>query len=247
MFKILAFSRFCGSQMQRIAGTVQPQVYRRIRRKKTIDCMFITAKLILLSLAVALVAILAETGAGTTSGEAPEYTADAQLKLPEHYREWVWLTSDFYTISDPAKLQAGPHLHFNNMFVNPQAYKAFLATGAWPDKTMLVVEQRDAADMGSKNPNLKGDVQDLQTGLAVHVKDEARFPGKWAFFGFQGGKTTATMIPVTAACYSCHAARGAEDTTFVQYYPTLLPTAKSHGTLDAATKQETQSPATPAK
>ena len=25
----------------------------------------------------------------------PEYTADGQMKLPEHYREWVYLTTGF--------------------------------------------------------------------------------------------------------------------------------------------------------
>ena len=63
---------------------------------------------------------------------------------------------------------------------------------------------------------------------------EARFPGKWAFFGFSGGSTTGKMIPATAGCYSCHAANGAVDTTFVQFYPTLLPIAKSKNTLRPA-------------
>ena len=42
------------------------------------------------------------------------------------------------------------------------------------------------------------------------------------------------MIPTSAGCYSCHAAHAAVDTTFVQFYPTLLPIAKSKGTLSAA-------------
>jgi Cytochrome P460 len=42
-------------------------------------------------------------------------------------------------------------------------------------------------------------------GLEVHVKDEAQFPGKWAFFGFDNEKT-AKMIPTSADCYSCHSA-----------------------------------------
>ncbi len=70
-------------------------------------------------------------------------------------------------------------------------------------------------------------------GLEVHVKDEARFPGKWAFFGFDDAKT-AKMTPTGAACYTCHQDHGAVDTTFVQFYPTLLSIAKSKGTLSAA-------------
>ena len=50
---------------------------------------------------------------------------------------------------------------------------------------------------------------------------------------------TAKMIPTSANCYSCHADHAAVDTTFVQFYPTLLPIAKSKGTLSAAYQKET--------
>jgi hypothetical protein len=42
------------------------------------------------------------------------------------------------------------------------------------------------------------------------------------------------MIPHDAECYSCHLAHAAVDTTFVQFYPTLLPVAKAKGTLAQA-------------
>jgi hypothetical protein len=227
-------------EMQRITRTVQRPVYREIRAKNTMDSMFMTfttSKPVLLAvLAVALLGISPEKAANTTSSERPEYTADGQLRLPEHYREWVWLTSDFLAASNPANMQAGEHRLFNNFFVNPEAYKAFLQTGTWPDKTVLVVEQRAVEDMGP-NPNHKGTSQGSVIGIDLHVKDEARFPRKWAFFDFKES-STASMLPVTARCYSCHAARGAVDTTFVQFYPTLLPIAKSKGTLSAAFRQE---------
>ena len=71
-------------------------------------------------------------------------------------------------------------------------------------------------------------------GFEVHVKDEARFPGKWAFFDFDSPDKSGTLIPNGAPCYTCHAAHAAVDTTFVQFYPTLLPVAKAKGTLAAA-------------
>ena len=55
----------------------------------------------------------------------------------------------------------------------------------------------------------------------------------WAFFGFQGEKPAA-MIPAKAGCIACHEAHGAVDTTFVQFYPTLLPRAQELKTLSAA-------------
>ena len=90
---------------------------------------------------------------------------------------------------------------FDNVFVNPEAYKTFVNTGTWPDKTILVLEQRVARGKGSINQsgNFQGDV----AGLELHVKDEARFPGKWAFFAF-GGEKTAKAVPTSADCYSCH-------------------------------------------
>jgi hypothetical protein len=205
--------------------------------------MFISSKpaLFLLLLGVAVLGISAAKTVNAPSTESPEYTADGQLKLPESYRGWVWLTSDFITADDPSNMQAGAQRKFNNIFVNPEAYKAFLQTGTWPEKTMLVVEQRTAEDMGS-NPNHTGTGQSSVIGIDLHVKDEARFPGKWAFFDFKGS-AVATMMPVTAHCYSCHAARGAADTTFVQFYPTLLPIAKSKDTLSVAYKREVENAA----
>jgi Cytochrome P460 len=174
-----------------------------------------------------------------TAPAAPEYTSNAQLKFPEHYREWVYLTSGF-DMSYSAAMDMGDQHSFDNVFVNPEAYAAFVKTGTWPDKTMLVLEVRGAKGKGSINQ--KGNYQGATTGLEVHVKDQARFPGKWAFFGFDEGKT-AGMIPTTADCYSCHAAHAAVDTTFVQFYPTLLPIATSKGTLAAAYRKEIGTPA----
>jgi hypothetical protein len=187
-------------------------------------------KLVLLVAGLMLAALVAVAAA---PGNGPEYTADGKLKLPENYRSWVYLSSGFDMSYLPV---AADHHMFDNVFVNPEAYKAFLETGRWPDKTMLVLEARMAEGKGSINQ--KGNFQGADVmGLEVHVKDEARFPGKWAFFPFDGGKP-AEMIPVSASCYSCHQEHAAVDTTFVQFYPTLLPIAKSKGTLSASYQKE---------
>jgi hypothetical protein len=170
-----------------------------------------------------------------TPAFVPEYTSDGQMKLPEHYREWVYLTTGFDMSYNPAA-QATDHHMFDNVFVNPEAYEAFLEAGTWPDKTTLVLEVREGEGRGSINQ--RGNYQKTDVmGLEVHVKDEARFQGKWAFFGFGEGKT-AKMTPTTANCYSCHSDHAAVDTTFVQFYPTLLPVAKNKGTLSAAYLKE---------
>jgi hypothetical protein len=164
-----------------------------------------------------------------TSPDALVYVGD-RLQAPANYREWIYLTSGLDMSYRPS--QAPDHHMFGNVFVNPQAYRAFQATGSWPDKTAIVLEMRGAKNRGSINK--AGLFQDADVmGIEVHVKDAARFPGQWAFFAFDDDKP-ARMIPTSEACYSCHATHAAVDTTFVQFYPTLLPLASAKATLSAA-------------
>jgi len=175
----------------------------------------------------------------TPPSASPEFTSDGNVRLPEHYREWVYLSTGFDMSYHPA-MNMGDRHTFDNVFVNPEAYKSFVDTGTWPDKTVLVLESRGAEGKGSINQ--KGNFQGSNiTGLELHVKDEARFPGKWAFFAFDSDEP-AKMIPTAADCYSCHAEHAAVDTTFVQFYPTLLPIAKNKHTLAPSYQKEIATP-----
>jgi hypothetical protein len=164
---------------------------------------------------------------------SPTYTRDGKLELPANYREWVYLSTGFDMSYSP-RMQMGHHM-FDNVFVEPGAYQAFKKSGTWPDKTLLVLETRGAIDKGSINKSGNYQSPELM-GTEVHLKDSSRFAGGWAFFAFDGAKP-ATMIPTAASCYSCHAEHAAVDTTFVQFYPTLLPIADAKGTLSAAYKR----------
>jgi hypothetical protein len=163
---------------------------------------------------------------------AARFDAEGRMLFPADYREWIYVTSGRGMSYSPAAAnQSEPP--FDNVFVNPAAYRSFLEHGTWPDDTVLVLEIRGGTSHGSI---LQGG--SFQTGAPmgteVHVKDTARFGGDgWAFFGFNGGEP-ATMIPRTANCYSCHEANTAVDRTFVQFYPTLLPVARAKGTLNPA-------------
>src|SRR6202023_1407311 len=160
----------------------------------------IAKTLLLLSLAtLGLSGMQQDTAARSNS---PEYTSDAQLQFPEHYREWVFLSAgiDMSYTAKAAGDSEDVHV-FDNVYVNPEAYQGFLKTGTWPDKTMLVLENRKGRQKGSINQN--GQFQTALLGVEVHVKDEARFPGKWAFYGFGAHDKTSTMIPTAATCYSC--------------------------------------------
>lgn len=159
--------------------------------------------------------------------DGPRFTPSGQLQRPAAYREWIWLSSGLGMSYNPGSSRTDPP--FDNVFVNPAAYRAFLQTGTWPDQTMFVLEVRVSESHGSINR--QGQYQGARLGMEVEVKDQRRFPGKWAFFAFEGSGDTATPIPRSASCYSCHAQNGAVDNTFVQFYPTLLEVARQKGTL----------------
>lgn len=169
---------------------------------------------------------------------APAYAKNGDMLPPTNYREWIYLTSGM-DMSYSADAMNMDHSTFDNVFVNPEAYRSFQATGTWPDKTVMVLEAREARSKGSINQ--RGHFQAVGVmDFEVHVKDESRFPGKWAFFSFDAPDKNGTLIPVKAPCYSCHVQHGAVDTTFVQFYPTLLPIAQKKGTLSAEFLKEVQ-------
>jgi hypothetical protein len=160
---------------------------------------------------------------------APAYAPNGDLLPVTNYREWVYLTTGIDMSYNPKAMVMG-HSKFDNVFVNPEAYRSFLATGTWPGKTVMVLEVREARDKGSINRSGHFQGEGVM-GFEVHVKDEARFPGKWAFFDFDAPDKKGTLIPSGAPCYTCHAQHAAVDTTFVQFYPTLLPIARTKHTL----------------
>ena len=187
------------------------------------------------------IAMLAFSGAAVTAPlDGPGFAPDGKLKLPADYREWVYLTSGLDMSYSPTAMQMD-HSMFDNVFVNPSAYRVFKETGTWPDGTTLVLENRGAESKNSINKHGKTQSTEVM-GLEVHVKDSEHIPGGWGFYAFDGA-TTAKLIAKTADCYSCHEQHAAVDTTFVQFYPTLLEIAKQKKTFSKEYLKEMSAPA----
>lgn len=193
----------------------------------------------LASLVAVDVALHRVPSAKASSANAPSYDKSGNMLPPANYREWIYLTSGMDMSYTPKAAEMADMSMFDNVFVNPEAYRSFVATGTWPDKTVMILEGRQANSKGSINQ--RGHYQAVGVmDFEVHVKDEARFPGKWAFFSFDAPDKNGTLIPEKAPCYSCHQQHGAVDTTFVQFYPTLLPIAEKKGTLSGEFLKEVQ-------
>ncbi len=158
------------------------------------------------------------------------FTGDHRMEFPADYREWVFLSAGKGMTYGPAADPNGQPL-FDNVFVNPAAYRDFLKTGHWPDKTVFVLEVRAAATEGSINKG--GQFQKDLRAIEVEMKDNQKFSDTngWAFFGFGNAREPAAQIPKTEECYACHAKNGAVENTFVQFYPTLIGIAREHGTV----------------
>jgi hypothetical protein len=195
-----------------------------------------------LALFLLLFSALSQPGAVSpateVAAEGPSYTANGELKVPERYREWIFLTSGVDMSYSPDAATSG-HSVFDNVFVNPSAYRAFQTTGTWPDKTTMVLEVRGAEGPSSINKRGHSQSQKIM-GMEVHVKD-AKLEGGWGFYKFDG-PGSGKLVKRPASCYQCHESHAAVDTSFVQFYPTLLGLAKSKGTLSAAYLKEVSAP-----
>lgn len=167
-------------------------------------------------------------GAGSPAADHPQFTKDNQLIRPDNYREWIFLSSGYGMTYNPL---AGGHDMFSNVFVPKWAYDAFLQSGKWPDQTIFVVEERGAETKGSINKHGQFQTTDLM-GIGVEVKDESRFPEKWAYYGFDENTKSATPNP-KSGCWQCHEDHAAVEHSFVQFYPTLKPIAQKFGTYRA--------------
>jgi hypothetical protein len=189
----------------------------------------------------ALLSILLLAGAGTPPPETEfAYGADGKVKFPADYRQWVFLSSGVGMTYGPigAAARMGPPM-FDNVFVNPKSYRAFLQTGHWPDKTMFVLEVRTSESHASINKD--GHFQTDIMGIEAEVKDRSAKTGEWTFYGFGDVKDPATAVGKAigrdASCYSCHGKNTAVENTFVQFYPVLYDVAQKKKTLNAGFKE----------
>jgi len=91
--------------------------------KRTLFCLSVLAALFLLP-------AFSQNSAAPVTGR--KFTGDGQLKFPEAL-PGMGLSDLGFDMSYSPAMKMGHHM-FDNVFVNPEAYKAFVETGAWPDR-----------------------------------------------------------------------------------------------------------------
>src|SRR5882724_6060727 len=146
--------------------------------------------------------------------QLPRFAQRDQLLKPVGWEAWVMVGA-----STGLSYAAAPGM-FHNVYVQPWAYREFVRTGAFPQRTMFVLSFYEASRKST--PARAGFYEgDRVPAIEVHLKQTGIDTTGWAFFGFGDSAATAAMIPGAASCYSCHATEAAHDQVFTQFYPPL--------------------------
>lgn len=156
----------------------------------------------------------------------PQYAADGALLRPRDIQTWV-LTGASIGMSYSGGGGSGPG-EFHNVQMQPEAYEAYVKTGKFPEKTMLIITRY--APERKVSINRHGYFEGELAGMEVALKDHEHFKEGWAYFDFSGMKglqESARAFP-KEMCYSCHVEHGADDNVFTQFYPVLRGVKQSH-------------------
>ena len=194
----------------------------------------IVVLLVVLGLAVAGGQVLGvDAVPDTASMVTPTYTDDGALVLPTDYREWIFVGSSlglsYFGAEPPSRAPV-----FHHVYMQPEAYRHYVETGTFPEKTMLVMENYSAGTKENNTTapiledkaefqNLHGQFEDKRVGLEVALKDSETFEDGWAYFNFTRGAGLAESAKAfpKSTCWDCHDAHAADDNVFVQFYPVL--------------------------
>ena len=122
---------------------------------------------------------------------AAVFESNDTLRLPEIYRDWVFVGS-VTELPHAGKLS-------QSVYMSPVAYREYKRTGTFPEGTVMVLESAKQAPEG------------IQVSLEASVKDR-RFSEGWGYFRFEGAggrlADRAQALPESAGCVACHRDRG---------------------------------------
>ena len=148
----------------------------------------------------------------------PQYTNEGKLLRPTDYQTWVFVGASLgMTYEEPSET-ADELGKFGNVYLAPAAYAQYVATGTFPEKTMLALAVFEPVSEASINKG--GHFEGEQIALEVAVKDHDQFGEGWAYFDFQPGQKASEAF-AKEKCYACHVQHAADDNVFVQFYPVL--------------------------
>lgn len=166
--------------------------------------------------------LAAESQQATSPLDAlPRYDSSGALLRPRDFETWVFVGASTGLSYEPGMSSRGSG-EFKNVYITPEAYKAYLATGKFPEKTMLALALYDPSDKVS--PAKTGYFEGEFKSLAFAVKDRNHSGDVWSYYDFSMDGVhladSARAFP-KSQCYNCHHQHALDDNVFVQFYPVL--------------------------
>ncbi len=193
----------------------------------------IRLRIVALTVIATLASIAFATTVRSQSSTVPQYTPGGELVTPSGFETWVFVGSNLglaykhETLHTTAKESAQADVQvFHNIYINPEAYAYFVATGEFPDRTVLVMDVFTAVDRDPKDVLAKGVYNGERVGLEVAVKNLNRPDGEktpWAYYQLDPKDPRSTAkAEANEDCEECHRKiNTSTDNVWVQFYPTL--------------------------
>jgi hypothetical protein len=155
--------------------------------------------------------------------QLPRVTAEGALERPLGWETWVMVGASLgLSYTEPTASRAAdenPGM-FHNVYMQPWAYSYFQEHAAFAEGTMFVLTMYDASR--NADPARGGFYEgDAAPFIEVHLKRAGVDSTGWGFYNFGEGALTASKVPGSADCYSCHAAKADLDHVFIQFYPPI--------------------------
>jgi hypothetical protein len=187
--------------------------------------------LLIIAPAALLLAVVPSPGGQQKAATAPQYNDKGELLKPTDYQSWVFVGSNLglqygkeVVEKDREKERANSNPGtFHNVYINPEAYQAYVKTGKFPDGTILMMEVYEAVERGPQKVVTKGFYPGKFRSVEAAVKNSKRPDGSktdWAYYDFGAKRTSAGAFPDNA-CYQCHRQHASDDNVWVQFYPVL--------------------------
>lgn len=151
--------------------------------------------------------------------DVAHYTADGRMNRPDNIDQWVFMGASLGMGYSAANFNPESPGMFQIAVMEPTAYEAFLETGKFANGTMFALLFYSAP--GRVSTNRSGFVLGNIMGTQIHVIDESRFKDGFNFFSFEPGQDIVEVLPDGNGCVTCHAANGAYDGVFAQFYPSI--------------------------
>jgi cytochrome P460 len=145
---------------------------------------------------------------------APVLAAGPPVDYPTGYRKWAHVKS-MVIYSDKHPL-FGAFGGIHHVYANPEAERALVKGGTFPDGSVLVFDLLEAKDENGAW------VEGPRKLVGVMKKDRKRFGdlGGWGFEGFKGDSRTERLVTdARGQCFGCHQAQRNNDFVYSGYRP----------------------------